>query len=100
MTHIKKLERKILKLEKEKKTILESKAKLIEDQIATLKKFNEVHRADIGNLFDVTEVLELCDWWINKNEFTENGDDTIDAWQNGIAQGVKFVVMLLKRTGD
>ena len=59
-------------------------------------------RSKKGNLFDQTEVLKLCEWWIEQNEYVEMQppDDELSAYHNGIAQGVKFVVMLLKRTGD
>jgi len=52
------------------------------------------------NLFNTDEVIKLCEFWIKENEWKHTNIDEMDAYHNGIAAGVRFTVMLLKRTGD
>ena len=52
------------------------------------------------NLFDVDEVIRLGEFWIKENEWLETGDESLNAYHNGVASGVMYMIMLLKRTGD
>lgn len=52
------------------------------------------------NLFDIDEVIKLGEYWIKENQYKETGIDGLDAYHDGIASGVMYMIMLLKRTGD
>lgn len=57
-------------------------------------------KKQVKNLFDVDEVIKLGEFWVKKHEWRNTGDESMDAYYNGIAQGVEFMIMLLERTGD
>jgi len=52
------------------------------------------------NLFDLDEVVRMGRMWIIENRYRETGNDSLDAYYNGLADGVERVLFLLSRTGD
>jgi len=61
---------------------------------------NEIKNALGQNLFDQEETMKLLIYQISQHQYKETGNDELNAYHNGVADGCKFALMLLERTGD
>lgn len=51
-------------------------------------------------LFTIEDIKQLSKAWIKENRWKENGDDWLDGYDNGVADGTEFVLFLLERWGE